>query len=127
MPCPWYQYGLCTSPKLPEPTDAVVAVDRCNSDNMYVNCLYYYEEGPQKSIPRRSSATRRDKSTKIYVPIHAIPAHLDCQCPECEISTTENGLKIAYCKALDRHLSRYEVYLCSRYWKDCPYRYLQPI
>jgi hypothetical protein len=122
MPCPWYQYGLCTSPKLPEPTDAVVAVDRCNSEDLFVNCIYYEETA--KSTGRRTSSTRREK-TKLYLPIHAIPPQLECSCPECEASTTENSFKVVYCKILDRYLTRYEVYTCSRYWRECPYRYLQ--
>ena len=122
MPCPWYQYNLCTSPKLPTPTDAVVAVDRCNSEDMYVNCMYYEE--PVKSTTKRMS-TRRERA-KLYLPIHAIPPQLDNSCPECEISATENGIKIAYCKVLDRYITRYEAYICNRYWKECPYRYFRP-
>lgn len=121
MPCPWYQYGMCTSPRLSEPTDTVVTVDRCNSDFVYVNCAYYVGE-LQKATTRRVS-TKKDK-TKIYTPIHALPPHLECQCPECVV-TDDNGIKVAYCRILDRYLTRYEVYICSRHWKECPYRHLQ--
>lgn len=125
MPCPWYQYGLCTSPKLSEPTDVVVAADRCNSEDIYVNCVYYIGETPKGSA-KKSSSTRKNK-VKLYLPIHAIPPQVECLCPECEISTSENGVKIAYCKILDRYLTRYEVYICSKHWKECPYGLSQHI
>lgn len=110
---------MCTSPKLPEPTDVVVAVDRCGSDNIYLNCMYYVEDSSKYINKTHQFKTPR---AKIYAPIHALPQHTTCNCVECEINTTENGVKVAYCKALNRYLTRYDVYLCSRYWKDCPYR-----
>lgn len=124
MPCPWYRYGMCTSPKLPEPTGDVVAVDRCNSDDLYANCIYFVQEASARPTQFKRAIVRREK-TKVYAPIHALPPQLECQCPECEISSTENGIRVAYCKILDRYLTKYEAYECSRYWKDCPYRYLQ--
>ncbi|MEM4553801.1 MAG: hypothetical protein QXI86_06190 [Ignisphaera sp.] len=119
MPCPWYQHGMCTSPKLPEPVDTVVAIDRCGSENIYINCVYYVEE-PVKHF-RKEYQTKKDR-VKIYAPIHALPPQLNCGCPECDISSTENGVRFAYCKLIDRYLTRYDVYLCSRYWRECPYR-----
>uniref|UniRef100_A0A7C2ZPZ3 Uncharacterized protein n=1 Tax=Ignisphaera aggregans TaxID=334771 RepID=A0A7C2ZPZ3_9CREN len=124
MPCPWYQYGLCTSPKLSEPTDAIVSVDRCSSENLYINCAYF-EEVIDTSTSRRH-VSRKDKP-KLYVPIHAIPSHVDSACPACETNTTENGIKVMYCKILDRYLTKHEAYVCSKYWKDCPYRELETL
>lgn len=125
MPCPWYQYGICTSPKLSEPTDVVIAVDRCNSGDIYVNCMYYVAE-TQKIGFKRTQSVKKDK-VKVYTPIHAIPPHIECQCPSYEtINISENSIRLAYCKILDRYLTKYEAYQCSRYWKDCPYKY-QPV
>lgn len=124
MPCPWYQYGVCTSPKLPEPTDSVVTVDRCSSEDVYMNCAYYvatieFQKTSKKTLIKKD----RDK-IRIYIPIHALPSHLDCQCIACKTNVTESGIRIAYCNILDRYLTKYEVYLCNKYWKECPYRSL---
>ena len=123
MPCPWYQYGVCTSPKLPGPTDAIVSAQRCLSDTEYKSCQYYVEPSASKSNQQRS--VRRDK-LKIYTPIHAIPQEIQIGCPFATITKTEGNILIAYCKILDRPLTKYEAITCSKYWRDCPYRLASP-
>jgi len=124
LPCPWYQYGVCTSPKLPGPTDAVVSATRCLSDNEYKSCAYYVESSSLKLNNQKS--LRRDK-LKIYVPIHALPKEISIECPYAALSKMEMGIVIAYCKVLDRPLTRFEAITCSKYWRDCPFRQLVPM
>lgn len=118
MPCPWYQYGMCTSPKLSEPTDAVVSVPRCASNDAYKLCSYYAERG----LTRKSSAEPQRGRIKVYAPIHALPPSLTIACPMGEVVTLESGLRVAFCKALDRALTKHEAELCSKHWQQCPYR-----
>jgi len=121
MPCPWYHHGVCTSPKLPEPSDAVVNVARCASDREYRSCAYYSEAS---QIPQRLS--RRER-LKVYTPIHALPSTISIQCSEAVITKLESGIVIAYCRVLDRVLTKFEAELCSKYWRECPYRYSEPV
>ena len=120
MVCPWYQYGVCTSPKLPEPSEAVVSATRCLSDNEYKSCAYYVEPSAQSSQSQQKSL-RKDR-LKIYIPIHALPPGTTVACPEAIVIKHDTGVTIAYCKILDRPLTRFEVDLCNKYWRDCPYR-----
>lgn len=124
MPCPWYQHGMCTSSKLSEPTDAIVAVERCTSENLYKNCSYYVEPS---AFNQKRQHGRRERMLKPYPPIHALLQSSSIECPDAEFISLDNGLKIAYCRILDRPLTRYEVSLCSREWQYCPYRLTQPI
>jgi hypothetical protein len=121
MPCPWYQHGVCTSPKLPEPSDAVVSVTRCTSDKEYKSCTYYVEP---TQLPQKLS--RREK-LRVYAPIHALPSLISIECPKATVTKLESGIIIAYCKVLDRALTKFEAELCRKYWKECPYRYTEPI
>ena len=118
MPCPWYQHGLCTSPKLGTPTDAVVSPERCLTEDRYVSCAYFVEN-LRVGLERRSQ--RRE--IRIYAPIHALLYDLEIRCPYAEILKLENGVKIAYCRILERPLTRFEASLCSEHWEKCPYRF----
>jgi len=113
MPCPWYINGLCTSPKLGEPTDSVTDVRRCASESEYAKCAYYVD-------PRNQQ--RRAEKLRPYAPIHAIPQGLSIGCPYSEILTLESGLRVAYCKILGRLLTRTEAQTCAMYWNGCPYK-----
>lgn len=124
MPCPWYQQGMCTSSKLAEPTDAIVSVERCSSENLYRNCSYYVE---QSTFNQRRQYVRRERAVKVYPPIHALPQNEKIECIDAELINLENGVKIAYCRILDRPLTRYEVPICNRSWQQCAYRLATPI
>ena len=55
----------------------------------------------------------------IYV-IHRRPAS---ECSFFRVEEGEGGY-MAYCKVLERYLTRSEIPKCERYWKECPYRRL---
>ncbi len=122
MPCPWYTYGMCTSPKLDMPTDAVTSPERCLDDARYRTCPYYVEPSGSREAQSQSSSTKRRQSFKVYAPIHALLSNISIGCPFAEVMVLENGIRVAYCKILDRLLTRFEAELCAKHWKDCPYR-----
>ena len=122
MPCPWYKHGMCTSPKVGEPTDAVVNPIRCGSDSEYKSCTYYVE--PSATMTSDQKAPRRDR-LRLYAPIHALPPNTAISCPEATIIKLESGAIAAYCKVLNRALTKYEVELCNKYWRDCPYKLIE--
>jgi len=117
VPCPWYQHGLCTSPKLGIPTDAVVSPDRCLSNDRYRACAYYVET----SKLNKQSRVRKEQ-LKIYAPIHSLLYAMDIKCPYAELMKLDNGTYVAYCHILDRVLTRFEAALCAEHWEKCPYR-----
>ncbi len=122
MPCPWYLHGVCTSPKLPDPTDDVVAVERCTSDTAYRGCSLFVES----SNPTIKKSSHKKERIKIYAPIHAVPSNMKIECPYGEIMNIENGYSIAFCKILERPLTKYELPLCNNRWRECPYRITTP-
>jgi len=120
MPCPWYSQGFCTSPKLEIPSDAVTSPERCLGDETrYTSCPYYVEPSARKK-QRNTSIPKHN--LRVYAPIHALVYDVHVECPYAEIVKLENGIKVLYCKALDRLMTRFEAELCSKYWRDCPYR-----
>lgn len=123
MPCPWYFHGVCTSPKLPEPTEDVVAIERCTSDAAYKGCSLFMES----SNPAIKKASPKKERLKIYAPIHAVPPNTSIECPYGEIMNIENGYSVVLCKILERPLTKYELPMCDRYWRECPYRVIAPI
>ncbi len=116
MPCPWYQHGLCTSPKLSKPTDAVVNPERCLG--AYEGCSYYVKPEEKQGIEAFIS---RDKKFNPYPPIHALEEPLNCGCENFKLINVE-GVLCAYCRVLDRLLTRSEARTCSKYWRTCPLR-----
>jgi len=122
MPCPWYSQGFCTSPKLDLASDTVTSPDRCLGDELrYKSCPYYVEPGSNtKSSNKKSSA--RLSTLRVYAPIHALIHEISIECPYAEILRTETGIRVVYCRALDRLLTRFEAELCAKHWRDCPYR-----
>jgi len=58
---------------------------------------------------------------KIYAPIHAVPQHIKIPCPFARIMETEDKIRVVYCEALARLVTRYEAELCSQSWRSCPY------
>jgi hypothetical protein len=119
MSCQWYQHGVCTSPKLPEPTDAVVNVARCLSEKECKSCAYYTE------AIQSSQRLFRKERLKVYTPIHALPSTIAIECPEAVVTKIETGVVIAYCQILDRPLTKFEAELCNKFWRECPYRYIE--
>jgi hypothetical protein len=121
MPCPWYQHGMCTSPKLTEPTDAIVSIERCTSDSIYRNCSYYVESS--STFSQKRQYIRKERMIKIYPPIHVLPQNTKVECIDGELIDLENGIRVGYCRILDRPLTRYEIYICNKNWQNCPYRF----
>jgi len=123
--CPWYKHGLCTSPKLPEPTEVVTSPTRCLGDeSAYKSCSFYVEPGSIEAGSKRREVRgiRGMPRPKVYAPIHAIPKHLKIGCPFAKIVETEDKVRAVYCEVLGRLLTRYEAELCASHWRDCPYR-----
>jgi len=120
MPCPWYRNGYCTSPRLAEPTDAIVNLQRCLSDSDYRTCAYFEELGISKES--EAVVAREKSSIGIYLPIHGLVQPIKSECPLYVIERHDSGLYIASCKILNRYLTKYEVPLCKNNWQDCPYR-----
>ena len=122
MPCPWYSQGFCTSPKLEVASDAITSPERCLGDEArYRSCPYYVDPSSAQSPSRRRGSVHR-QNLKVYAPIHALVHNIDIGCDYAEVITTEGGIRVAYCRALDRLLTRFEAELCSRHWRECPYR-----
>ncbi len=128
MPCPWYQNGMCTSPKLPEASELVVSRERClGGPEAYRLCKYYVEpekegrRGKRKGIERFSTpAPAEAQKYKPYPPIHVIPRKPSSACPFIKIINYAGGY-LAYCRVLNRLLTKHEVSNCDRYWKTCPF------
>lgn len=124
VPCPWYQHGMCTSSKLTEPTDAIVSVERCTSDNIYKNCSYYVEPS---TFNQKRHYIRKERMVRIYPSIHALPQNTVIGCPDSELISLENGIRIGYCRILDRPLTRYEIPICNKNWQNCPYKLVESV
>ena len=120
MPCPWYSQGFCTSPKLEIPSDAVTSPERCLGDEARYSTCPYYTEPSAKPKQRKSSVPKH--SLRVYAPIHALMYEIRVDCPYAELVTLDTGIKVLYCRAIDRLMTRYEAELCSKHWRDCPYR-----
>ena len=115
---------MCTSSKLPEPTDAIVSVERCTSNNIYKNCSYYVEPS---TFNQKRQYVRKERMVKVYPSIHALPQNTVIECPDAELISLENGVRVGYCRVLDRPLTRYEIPTCNKGWQNCPYRLLTPV
>ncbi|WP_233418014.1 hypothetical protein [Desulfurococcus amylolyticus] len=70
------------------------------------------------------------KPREIYIPIHALPTcSLTDPCPNIElISFEKDGEKycVAYCKVLERYLTRSTVRKCETLWRSCPFARMSP-
>ncbi len=120
MPCPWYRDGYCHSPALEEPSeDPVINAVCLGSEEVYKKCRLYREKGGglKEAVTRRSG-----RFGKPLLLIHSLKSKPDSGCEFFVIEEDESGAYLAACKVLNRYLTRYEVPLCEKYWKDCPYR-----
>jgi len=122
MPCPYFKNKMCTSPLLPEPTDAIIVPSRCLSDDKYRTCKFYVESGKSEKQSTLIVSTLSDeqlKELKPYPPIHYLENPLNSECPHYKL-LSYGGYYLAYCNVLGRILTRHEALLCSKYWETCP-------
>lgn len=129
MPCPYYRAGACNSPKLGEPSDSVVAAQRCGGPpEVYRGCSLYVEAvGVDKPSGYSNNGkggvrviTRNSIASRIYAPIHMLKEPVASECPHYRVESVSGGY-VASCSVLRRPLTKYEARLCSLYWRDCPY------
>ena len=69
MPCPWLRNGMCTSPKLSEPTSSVVDQQRCYHE--YTQCKFYVSNEEEEGL-EKFMKTKEEKKYKPYKLIHAL-------------------------------------------------------
>lgn len=122
MPCPWYRGGLCTSPKLREPSAHVTSPERCLSDTEYLSCEFYVDPSEVKREPKGLERHLRPaiaQQLKPYPPIHVIPYRPRSGCPYMKVYEYSGGY-LAYCNILGRLLTRSEVEVCEKHWRTCP-------
>ncbi len=123
MPCPYYKNKMCTSPMLPEPTDAIVVPSRCLSEDKYRTCKFYVEEkgkeGKQSTLITSTIDDEKLKELRPYPPIHYLDMPIRSGCSFYKLMSY-GGYFIAYCEVLGRILTRHEAKLCGSYWSSCP-------
>lgn len=117
MPCPYYQGGRCTSPKLPKPSATVVNPSRCLSSEEYKTCQYYISQEEQKSLEYFGDQIK--KELKPYPPIHYLERPIKSDCPYYKL-LSYGGYYIAKCEILERLLTKNEALKCAKYWESCP-------
>ncbi len=127
MPCPWYRNGLCTSPKLKRPTAAVTSPDRClGSEAEYKSCQFYVDpETADKPSSRSGGLVESlkpalEKQLKPYKPIHLLTRRPKSNCPFFKVYEYAGGY-LAFCKVLNRLLTKSEAAKCEKYWQTCPF------
>ncbi len=126
MPCPYYMNGYCTSPKLPQPSEHVVTLERCLGDeSAFKLCRYYVEKSESTMNTGILSYSNRKEGlpsgTRIYPAIHLIHTKPTSSCTYFKIYEITGGF-VAYCDKLKRLLTKSEAQRCSKYSEDCPYR-----
>ena len=99
-----------------------MSVERCLSDTEYRSCRFYEEV----SKPIGAPVHKRLELSGLYLPIHGLTHIVRCDCPHFTVDRHESGLYVAYCRVLNRFLTKYEVQLCRDHWKRCPYRKYHP-
>ena len=57
----------------------------------------------------------------LYLAIFQVYHKPSSGCEFFEVREKE-GSYLAYCKVLDRYLTRDQVFKCENYWKTCPFR-----
>ncbi len=120
MPCPWLKNGMCTSPKLSEPTSSVVDPQRCYYE--YTQCRFYVSEEENVEGLEKFMKTKEEKKYKPYRLIHALITRPKSQCPYFKTFKGGDGHWYAVCTVLDRLLTTSEVKLCETAWKTCSFR-----
>ena len=123
MVCPWLVNGKCTSPRFPKNEDPTKLSGKCFDDWKYKTCPYYVE--PRQTTSSKNLVAYTDERLKrIYKPyplIHALPTPPSSECPHFKTIEYE-GYYTGYCDILDRLLTKTEVELCIKRWRECPIR-----
>jgi len=122
LPCPWYRDGMCTSPALETATDLVVSPQRCLSDDQYRSCAYYVD--PAKLQEQRKKKPEYVR-TKPCIVISGMTKEPKIGCEYAAVEKTEDGFFVVYCMVRGTYLTRWDVELCEKYWKECPFRHLE--
>ncbi len=134
MPCPYYKYGMCNSPKLDQPTDEFVNPVRCNGGpEIYVTCAMYIppeesrslntlEKNDQGTSKNTGNITEPRDNRGIYPLINSLPMPIHSECQYYRLEKRSSGIIVARCEILKRYLTKYEAKLCEHYWRDCPFR-----
>ncbi len=124
MPCPWYDGGYCTSPKLDKPSNEVVVPERCLGGTSYKTCSLYVEltSTTKKGIEEFASIdSDKIKELKPYPLLHYLNYAPKSGC-EYFIVYEHTGYYLAYCKVLKRLLARHEIKNCEMFNNTCPLR-----
>ena len=117
MPCPWYKDGVCTSPALESPSpDPVIPAICLGDEEVYGKCRYF------RKVSKQAAPTY--KASKPLLLIHSLSKEPRSGCEFFTVERHESGSFLSVCRVLGRYLTRYEVKLCERYWRDCPFRKL---
>ncbi|MGC8974773.1 MAG: hypothetical protein ACP5KB_01080 [Thermoprotei archaeon] len=118
MPCPWYKDGVCTSPKLEQPSSDPVTMACAGGPRQYRECRYFMERAES---PQLAGVTATVKFGKALMMIHALNERPKSECEFFE-SEDHEGYYLAGCAVLRRYLTKFEVPDCEKYWVNCPYR-----
>lgn len=120
MTCPFYKNGVCTSPLLGGmPSHEVVREDVCSGDaTVYTQCKYFVRPEGKGLEAFQPSA---EFSERPYPLLHYLERRVESSCPEYKLMRHEN-VYVAYCRVLDRLLTKYEVENCEKHPETCPLR-----
>lgn len=115
--CPWFRDGACTSPALGGgPDNSVINVSVClGGPEQYTRCKFYV------APPKDSSASLKRYGKPLML-INSLPKEPRSGCEFFRVIRHDSGVFLASCEVLGRYLTRYEVSLCEKYWRDCPFR-----
>ena len=127
LPCPWYKSGMCTSPRLREPSTLVVSPERCLGGQEYYRSCRYFVDVEKQEVKEKNALTKFTQPTpaiaqqlKPYPPIHLLHSKPSSTCPYFKVYEYA-GNYLAYCNVLERLLTRSEVKNCEKLWKNCPF------
>lgn len=121
MVCPWYRDGLCTSPKLEQPSSDPVTMMCVGGPKQYRECRYFMERAES---PHAASVAATAKFGKALLMIHALNDRPKSECVFFEPEDHE-GYFLAGCAVLRRYLTKFEVPECEKHWVGCPYRKIE--
>jgi len=128
--CPWYNNGVCYSPKTlrkyGEPSEKPVS-NICLSPG-FSSCEYYSEQKSEEvslETFEENVVGLKEKSYRLYLPVHTLPASIKSDCPFFETVSIRNEkgdtILVARCKSLRRFLTRSQALKCVNYWRECPF------
>ena len=124
MPCPWYRNGMCTSPKLRQPSRSVVSPQRCMGGEAEYRSCKLYVDPPQERKQGRGLLEQAKpaliQQLRPYTPIHLLSRRPASRCPFMKVYSYSGGY-LAQCTVLGRLLTRSEVEACEKYWQTCPF------